>query len=333
MSYAKLSSFSRGFARYRWYRGPDHLLLAEVRTWRVDYRRIFLRDIESVIVYSSRRDIVRAFCWFIPGTLVAWPFFQFGASSAGWLFLLAGIALALLELLLGPFGHAAIRTRTSQLPYPLANRWSKNVRVAKEIRTLVEQVQGPAIAVSGPVDLNLRRERAAALAGPAEPKIAPRPWCRTLWAATAGLALSGLWAIWEVAQFPSWPLGVPWTRTAADSLVGIGAFALTVVAAVLVFRYRCLPGVRGLALAYAILGPVGGLAVFMAMLMSPHGVSVMAPFASSAARQTMFVFSAGRALLALVGAGWFLRLDGHFAAAPEPLATDDAPLAPEAANS
>ncbi len=315
MSYSKLSSFSRGFYRYRWYAGAGHLLLAQQLTWRVEYRRIFFDDIQTIVLYSTRRDKIRAGLWSAAAALLGWLFFALHVAIAGWITVACGMAAISAELILGPFGQAEIRTETSDFRFPLASRMRKNRKVAAQIKTLVEAAQGE-IALPGGVDFaNAPRAESplAAAAGQKAESIAPRRWSWFFWAATIALGAQGgrdLLALWQ----PQWFHGRNWLVILFSAIT----FLFLLISAIHVFQHRAMPGIRAIGLTYVLSWPlfivVSIVIVFthLALITTPagkiwlhkldHRISVIAAILDLA--------------LAAVGALWSFIQKGHFAAAP-----------------
>ena len=87
----------------------------------VEYRRFYLHDLESIVVWRSRLWLLR----FIPGAL----FLAFGIclrlwvnATAGAIFIFIGLAWAMLELALGPTAKARVRTTGAIIDLPLVKR-------------------------------------------------------------------------------------------------------------------------------------------------------------------------------------------------------------------
>jgi hypothetical protein len=145
-----------------WYLSVDCLLAAKRVMYTVEYRRFYLRDLESIVVWPSRRWILRPI---IPGALLValgallWYSVNFtaGAISGG-----AGLAWATLELALGPTASARIRTTGATVDLPLVKRVRRARRALAKIDLAVRAARGgvteqAATSVAGP--------------GPGEPSI------------------------------------------------------------------------------------------------------------------------------------------------------------------
>src|ERR1700722_8786966 len=106
----------------KWYLTEDCLLAAKRIMYAVEYRRFYLRDLESIVVWHSRTWLLRPA---IPGVLflglgaVLWQSVNFtaGAIAGG-----AALAWAGLELALGPTAQSRIRTTGASVDLPIAAR-------------------------------------------------------------------------------------------------------------------------------------------------------------------------------------------------------------------
>jgi hypothetical protein len=113
----------------KWYLSADCLLAAKRVMYAVEYRRFYLRDLESIVVWPSRLWLLRPI---IPGLLlvaVGSLFWYFVNFTSGAIFSGAGLAWVALELALGPTAQARIRTTglTVDLPIVKRARWARKV--------------------------------------------------------------------------------------------------------------------------------------------------------------------------------------------------------------
>jgi hypothetical protein len=99
----------------------------------VEYRRFYLRDIESIVIWPSRSWLFRLI---IPGVLLA----ALGASlwkwtnaTAGQIFVGIGLAWILLELALGPTANARIQATGVNVELPLVRRTRRARKVLAAI--------------------------------------------------------------------------------------------------------------------------------------------------------------------------------------------------------
>jgi hypothetical protein len=125
----------------RWYLSED-CLLASKGNYTVEYRRFYLRDLESIVVWPSRMWLLRPI---IPGVV----FGALGAllwysadSTTGAIFGGIGLAWALLELALGPTAKTRIRTTGATVDLPLVKRARRARRVLARIDAAVRTARG-----------------------------------------------------------------------------------------------------------------------------------------------------------------------------------------------
>src|SRR5215469_16969394 len=109
-AFRKISRVGSLMGGTKWYLSDDCLLAAKCTIYVVEYRRFYLRDLESIVVWPSRLWLFRMI---IPGVL----FGALGASlwvwanaTAGEIFTGIGVVWVLLELLLGPTAGSRVRT-------------------------------------------------------------------------------------------------------------------------------------------------------------------------------------------------------------------------------
>jgi hypothetical protein len=158
----------------KWYLSEDCLLAAKRVMYAVEYRRFYLRDLESIVVWPNRLWLLRPIIpaalfvalglwrvwlrhWEIGALLWRWTDFTAGGIFAG-----VGLAWALLELALGPTAKARIRTTGATVDLPL-------VRRTRRARKILSKIDAAVRASRGGVS-----ERATALVGavqPAEPTL------------------------------------------------------------------------------------------------------------------------------------------------------------------
>ena len=126
----------------RWYLSEDCLLAAKQTMYSVEYRRFYLRDLESVVVWHSRLWLLRVI---IPTVLLA----AIGAVFGKWVDLTVGkvfvglaIAWLLLELALGPTANSHIRTTGTSVDLPLVSRTRRAKKVLAKIDAAVRAVRG-----------------------------------------------------------------------------------------------------------------------------------------------------------------------------------------------
>ena len=133
-----------------WYLNEDCLLAAKRMMYAVEYRRFYLRDLESIVVWPSRLWLLRLI---IPGVLLA----ALGASlwqlnsTVGAIFGSVGFAWAALELALGPTAGSRIRTTGASVDLPLVARTRRARKVLAKIDAAVRAARGGAEQPTAPV--------------------------------------------------------------------------------------------------------------------------------------------------------------------------------------
>jgi len=151
----------------RWYLSEDCLLAAKRVMYTVEYRRFYLRDLESIVVWPNRLWLLRPIVpsvllgalgvwlvwwrhWEMGALLWRWTDFTTGAIFAG-----TGLAWALLELALGPTAKTQIRTTGAMVDLPLVKRTRRARRVLAKIEAAVRGARGgvldqPTVPAAGP---------------------------------------------------------------------------------------------------------------------------------------------------------------------------------------
>lgn len=141
-TFRKLSSVGNLAGRTKWYLSEDCLLAAKRVMYAVEYRRFYLRDLESIVVWPSRTWVLRPV---IPGVLLvvlAAIFLQWVNTTAG--IIVGGIAVAwvALELALGPTAGSRIRTTGASVYLPLVKRTRRSGKVLAKIEAAVRAARG-----------------------------------------------------------------------------------------------------------------------------------------------------------------------------------------------
>ena len=126
----------------RWYLSGDCLLAAKRMMYAVEYRRFYLHDLESIVVWPNRfwrwRVIVPAALLLLLGASL----WQWANSTAGAIFSGMGLAWVGLEFLLGPTAEARIRTTGASVDLPLVSRARRARKVLAKIDAAVRATRG-----------------------------------------------------------------------------------------------------------------------------------------------------------------------------------------------
>ena len=120
-----------------WYLSDDCLLAAKRLMYSVEYRRFYLRDLESVVIWPTRLWLLRLI---IPAVLFAalgLLFWEWVNSTAGAIIGGVGALWVLLELAAGPTAQSRIRFTGSTIDLPLVMRKRRAAKVLARIDAAV----------------------------------------------------------------------------------------------------------------------------------------------------------------------------------------------------
>ena len=138
----------------------------------VEYRRFYLRDLESIVVWPRRSWLYRLI---IPGVLFAAlgaALWQWTNSTSGAIFAGIGLAWVLLELALGPTAESRVRATGVSVDLPLVKRTRRARKVLKTIDAAVRASRdiatSPAVSIPGlqPAGVSVQTNSEAASAAP-----------------------------------------------------------------------------------------------------------------------------------------------------------------------
>ncbi len=126
----------------KWYLSNDCLLAAKRMMYAVEYRRFYLHDLESIVVWPNRlwrwRVIIPSVLLLLLGAL----FWHWVNSTSGAIFVGMGLAWVGLELLLGPTAGSRIRTTGVSVDLPLVSRTRRARKVLAKIDAAVRAIRG-----------------------------------------------------------------------------------------------------------------------------------------------------------------------------------------------
>ena len=132
-----------------WYLNDDCLLAAKRMMYAVEYRRFYLRDLESIVVWPSRSWLFRMI---IPTVVFA----ALGASLWVWVDSTAaeicfgvGLAWVVLELALGPTASSRVRTTGVSVDLPLVMRTRRAGKVLAAIDAAVRAYREANVQTAG----------------------------------------------------------------------------------------------------------------------------------------------------------------------------------------
>jgi hypothetical protein len=153
----------------KWYLSEDCLLAAKRMMYAVEYRRFYLRDLESIVVWPTR-----AWLWRMSLVVVLFAgsgvaFWQWVDSTTGAIIGGVGLVWVAAELALGPTAAARIRTTGASVDLALVARTRRARKVLAKIdaavratRGVIEQPTAPAsITSSAEAHVQTRSEASA----------------------------------------------------------------------------------------------------------------------------------------------------------------------------
>lgn len=149
-AFKKVSRVGHLTGATKWYLSEDCLLAAKRMMYSVEYRRFYLCDLESIVVWPSRtwllRPIIPAVVLGALGALL-WNSVDFvsGAIAGG-----TGLAWAALELALGPIAKSRIRTSGATVDLPLVKRTRRAHKLLARIDVAIAAARGVVTEHTGP---------------------------------------------------------------------------------------------------------------------------------------------------------------------------------------
>jgi len=177
-AFRKISSVRTLTGGTRWYLSGDCLLSAKRMMYSVEYRRFYLHDLESIVVWPSRLWQWRIIIPAATLLLIGGSFWKWVDPTAGEIFCALGLAWMGLELALGPTAEARIRTTGATVDLRLVNRTRRARKVLAKIDAAVRAARG--ISAQPIVSANSTQSP--------EPSIQPAPAIPPLTATIAGTA-------------------------------------------------------------------------------------------------------------------------------------------------
>jgi hypothetical protein len=135
----------------KWYLSEDCLLAAKRMMYAVEYRRFYLRDLESVVVWPNRAWLWRMALVVVLFGALSIAFWQWVDSTAGAVFGGVGLAWVAAELAMGPTAGSRIRTTGASVDLPLVARTRRARKVLAKIDAAVRAARGGAEQPTAPV--------------------------------------------------------------------------------------------------------------------------------------------------------------------------------------
>ncbi len=150
-AFQKISRVGSLAGGIKWYLSEDCLLAAKRVMYSVEYRRFYLHDLESIVVWPSRTWMWRLI---VPGAIFAaldLAFSQWANLTTGAVFGGIGVAWVALELVLGPTAKSRIRTTGASVDLSLVSRTRGARKVLAKIDAAVRTTRGAISQPAAPV--------------------------------------------------------------------------------------------------------------------------------------------------------------------------------------
>jgi len=123
--------------------GPDHLLLVKNSSIVHQYRRFYFKDIQSIVLLRTRRQLTYSILLAVPLSLFGLRILFAGwITISGFLFV-TGSLLLLANVLAGPCCAGWIQTRISRERLPVPRRLRRAQRVCDRLHARITSEQGP----------------------------------------------------------------------------------------------------------------------------------------------------------------------------------------------
>ena len=135
----------------KWYLSGDCLLAAKRMMYAVEYRRFYLRDLESIVVWPTRAWLWRTALLVVLFGGLGVAFWQWVDATTGAIFGGVGLAWVLAELALGPSAGARIKTTGASVDLPLVARTRRARKVLAKIDAAIRAARGGVEQPTAPV--------------------------------------------------------------------------------------------------------------------------------------------------------------------------------------
>jgi hypothetical protein len=149
-AFRKLSRVGSLTGGTKWYLSDDCLLSAKRVMYSIEYRRFYLQDLESIVVWPSKVWVWRMI---VPGVLFAllgYAFWQWVSLTTGAIVGSIGLAWIALELVLGPTAKSRICTSGASVDLPVVQRTRRAHKVLAKIDAAVRAARGVTAQSSAP---------------------------------------------------------------------------------------------------------------------------------------------------------------------------------------
>ena len=168
-AFRKISRVRSIIGGTRWYLTEDCLLAAKRTLYVMEYRRFYLRDLESIVVWPNPRRLWRVLTPAAVIAILGGCFYEWVDTTTGFIFFILAAAWATLEVALGPTANSTVRTLGASVDLRLVKRIRRASKVLARIDAAVRAARGstpqtPATTISSPEPALQTRSEAAAAA-------------------------------------------------------------------------------------------------------------------------------------------------------------------------
>jgi hypothetical protein len=134
----------------KWYLSDDCLLAAKRVMYSIEYRRFYLHDLESIVVWPNNTWVWRPIVLGLLFALLGYAFWQWINLTTGAIFGIIGLAWVALELALGPRAKSRICTSGASVDLPVVQRTRRAHKVLAKIDAAVRAARGATAQPSAP---------------------------------------------------------------------------------------------------------------------------------------------------------------------------------------
>jgi hypothetical protein len=150
-AFRKISRIGSLTGGTKWYLSEDCLLAAKRMMYAVDYRRFYLRDLESIVVWPTRVWLWRMVLVLVLFGAIGIVFWRRVDSTTGVIIGGVGLAWVLAELALGPTAAARLRTTGASVDLRLVARTRRARKVLRKIDAAIRATRGGVEQATAPV--------------------------------------------------------------------------------------------------------------------------------------------------------------------------------------
>lgn len=171
-AFRKISSVGSLTGGTKWYLSADCLLAAKRVMYAVEYRRFYLRDLESIVVWRTGSWLWRIVVEVVLCAGLGLLFRQW-SSRTGAVFFAIGFALAAVELAMGPTAGARICSTGASVDLPLVGRTRSARKVLAKIDAALHAARGVVELATVPATGTEPTERSAQTSFEVPPETVP----------------------------------------------------------------------------------------------------------------------------------------------------------------